>query len=79
MFNFVTQANFISPNHLSFSPGDSCLNNSIAVTDENYKSFDDGLNVRGIFIGMSKDLIKYESLEIFWNFYVIAFIVVNNK
>ena len=38
-----------SPNRSGFKVGDSCVNQLIAITHEIYKSFDDGLEVRGVF------------------------------
>ena len=38
-----------SPNQSGFRAGDSCVNQLIAITHEIYKSFDDGLEVRGLF------------------------------
>ena len=43
----------ISPNQSGFRPGDSCVNQLIAITHEIYKSFDDGLEVRGVFLDIS--------------------------
>ena len=44
----------ISPNQSGFRPGDSCINQLIAIIHEIYKSFDDGLEVRGILLDISK-------------------------
>ena len=38
-----------SLNQSGFRAGDSCVNQLIAITQEIYKSFDDGLEVRGFF------------------------------
>ena len=38
----------IFPNQSGFTPGYPCVNQLIAVTNEIYKSFDDGLEVRGL-------------------------------
>ena len=48
----------ISPNQSGFRPGDFCVNQLIAITPEIYKSFDDGLEVRGVFVDISKSLNK---------------------
>ena len=37
-----------------FEPGDSCINHLLSITQEIYKSFDDGLEVRGAFLDISK-------------------------
>ena len=54
----------ISPNHSGFRPGDSCFNQLLAITHEIYKSFDDRLEVRGVFLDISKafDKVWHEGL-----------------
>ena len=64
MFKFFTSNNLISPNQSGFKPGDSCINQLLSITHEIYKSFDDGLEVRGVFLDISKafDKIWHEGL-----------------
>ena len=38
MFTFLTENNLISPNKSGFRPGDSCVNQLLAITHEIYKS-----------------------------------------
>ena len=57
-FTFFTDNNLISPNQSGFRPGDSCVNQLIAITHEICKSFDDRLEVRGDFLDISKALDK---------------------
>ena len=45
----------ISPNQSGFRPGDSCVNQLIAITHKIYKSFDDGL---WVFLDISKAFDK---------------------
>ena len=45
--------------HKRVKQGDLCINQLLSVTHEIYKSFDDGLEVRGIFLDISKHLIRY--------------------
>ena len=54
----------VSPNQSGFRPGDSCVNQLITVFDEIYKSFDDGLEVRGVFLDIPKafDKVWYKGL-----------------
>ena len=54
MLKFFTSNNLISPNQSGFKPWDSCINQLLSITHELYKSFDDGLQVRGIFLDISK-------------------------
>ena len=55
---FFTDNNLISPNQSGFRLGDSCVNQLIAITQEIYKSFDDGLEVRGVFLDISNAFDK---------------------
>ena len=45
-------------------PGDSCINQLLLITHEIYKSFDDGWEIIGVFLGISKafDKVWRESL-----------------
>ena len=58
MFTFFTKNNLISPNLSGFSPGDSCVNQLVAITHEIYKSFDERFEVRGVFLDISKAFDK---------------------
>ena len=58
MHEFFTENNLISPNQSGFKPGDSCINQLLSITHEIYKSFDDGLEVGGIFLDISKAFDK---------------------
>ena len=50
MFKFFLENKLISPNQSEFKPGDSCTNQLLAITHEIYKSFNDGFEVRGVFL-----------------------------
>ena len=54
MFKFFFENEFISPNRSGFKPGDSCMSQLLAITREVYKSFDNGFEVRGVFLDISK-------------------------
>ena len=58
MFEFFIQNNLITPNQSGFKTGDSCINQLISITHEIYKSFDDGYEVRGVFLDISKAFDK---------------------
>ena len=64
MFTFFTENNLISPNQSGFRSGDSCVNQLLAITHEIYKSFDEGFEVRGVFLDISKafDNVWHEGL-----------------
>ena len=48
----------ISSNQSGFKPGDSYINQLLSITHEMYKSFDDGYEVRGVFLDVSKAFDK---------------------
>ena len=48
----------ISPNQSGFKPGDSCTNQLTSITHEIYQSSDDGFEVRGVFLDISKTFDK---------------------
>ena len=48
----------ISPNQSGFRPNGSYVNQLIAITHKIYKSFDYGLEVRGVFLDISKAFDK---------------------
>ena len=64
MFKFFIENELISPNQSGFKPGDSCINQLLAITHEIYKSFDDGFEVRGVFLDISEafDKVWHEGL-----------------
>ena len=58
MFEFFIQNNLIIPNQSGFKIGDSWINQLISITQEIYKWFDDGCEVRGLFLDISKAFDK---------------------
>ena len=48
----------ISSNQSSFKPGDSCINQGFYITHEICKSFDNGYEVGGVFLDISKAFYK---------------------
>ena len=58
MFTFFTESNLISPIQSGFGLGDSCVNQLLAITHEIYKFFDEGFEVRGVFLDLSKAFDK---------------------
>ena len=58
MFKFFIENKLISSNQSGFKPGDSCVNQLVFITHEIYKSFDEGHEVRGIFLDISKAFDK---------------------
>ena len=58
MFKFLLENNLISPNWSGLKPGDSCINQQLSITHEIYNSFNEGLEVRSIFLDISKAFDK---------------------
>ena len=62
MFNcndrFLIEDNLIPANQSDFKPGDSCINQLLSITHEIYKSFDDRIEVRGVFLDILKAFDK---------------------
>ena len=58
MFEFFTKNHLISHSQSRFKPGNSCINQLLSITHERYKLFDDGLDVRGVFLDISKAFDK---------------------
>ena len=54
MFGFFLDKGLISANQSGFKPGDSCINQLLSIMHNIYKSFDDGYEVRGVFLDISK-------------------------
>ena len=58
MFELFIRNNLISQNQSGFKPGDSCINQLLTITHEIYKSFDACLDVRAVFLDISKAFHK---------------------
>ena len=58
MFEFFIRNELISQNQSCFKPGNSCINQHLAITHEIYKSFDACLDVRAVFLNISKEFNK---------------------
>ena len=54
VYPYLIDKNLISSHHSGFKGGDSCINQLPSITHEIYKSFDEGFEIRGIFIDISK-------------------------
>ena len=58
IFEYLTTNKFILVNQSGFKPGDSCVNQLLSITHEIYHSLDNGLDVRGVFLDLSKAFDK---------------------
>ena len=59
IFEYLTTNKLISDNQSGFKPGDSCVNQLLSITHEIYHSLDNYLEVRGVFLDISKAFDKY--------------------
>ena len=64
MFRFFLENKLITPHRFGFKPGDSCIKQLLSITHEIYKFFDDGLEVRNVFLDISKpfDKIRHDGV-----------------
>ena len=66
MYEFFRENNLISPDQSDFKPGDACINQLLSITYEILKSFDDGPEVRGIVLDISKVFDKVWNKELLY-------------
>ena len=59
MFTYFREINLMSENQSGFKPGDSCVNQLLAITREIFSSFDNNDNVRGYSLTFQKLLINH--------------------
>ena len=59
LFEYFIENNLISQNQPGFKPRYSYINRLTSITHEIYQSFDDGLQVRGVFLDISKAMSTY--------------------
>ena len=70
MFKCFTENSLVSQNQSGFKPGDSCTNQLLSITHQIYKSFDDGHEVRSVFLDMSKALAQGSCFQIKAKWYI---------
>ena len=58
MLKYFLDNNLITPKQSGFRPGDSCINQLLPITQDIFTSFDNGLEVRGVFLDISKAFDK---------------------
>ena len=65
MFHFSIKNDLISQSLLGFKPRDYFVNQLLSVALEIYKSFDDGFDVRTVFLNISKgfDKVWHEGIK----------------
>ena len=65
IFEYYIENKIITENQSGFKPGDSCINLLLSITHDIYKSLDDGFEVKGVFLDISKvfDNVWHEGLN----------------
>ena len=58
MLKYFSVNKLISKNQSGLQPGDSCINQLLSITREIFTSFDNGLEVRSVFLNISKAFDK---------------------
>ena len=58
MLKYFLDNNLITPEQSEFRPGDSCKNQILSITHDIFTSFDSGLEIRGVFLDISKTFDK---------------------
>ena len=67
IFNIFIENKLISSNQSDFKMGDSCIYQLLSITPETYESLDVGLEVRSVFLDISKAFKKAWHNEILGN------------
>ena len=64
MFSFFSENDLVSPRQSGLRPGDSCINQLLSIAHEILSAFDDGHEVRSVFLDISKafDRVWHEGL-----------------
>ena len=58
ILKYIWDKNIISPKRFRFRPGESCVNRPLSITHYIFTSFDNGLEVREVFLNISKAFDK---------------------
>ena len=58
LYEYFIENELISSSQSGFKPGDSCINQLLSITHDIYQSFDNGFEVRGVFLDISKAFNK---------------------
>ena len=58
LYEYFIEIELITSSQSGFNPGDSCINQSLSMTHDIYQSFDNGFEVTGVFLDLSKAFDK---------------------
>ena len=59
MYEYFIENELISSSQSGFKPEDSCINQLLSITRDIYQSFDNGFEVRGVILDISKAFDKF--------------------
>ena len=57
-YSFFIESDLISPSQSGFKQGDSCINQFLSITYDIYQFLDQGYELRGVFLNISKAFDK---------------------
>ena len=75
LFKFLPENNLTSPNQFQFKPEGSCVNQLLYKTHEVYNSFGEGLEVRSVFLDISKTFDKLWNKGLLFNCRKMVYLV----
>ena len=58
MYEYLIENELIPSSQSGFKPRDSCTNQLLSITHDIYQSFDNGFEVKGVFLNISKAFDK---------------------
>ena len=58
MYSFFIENDLLSSNQPGFKQEDSCINQHLSITHDIYQSLDQGYEIRGVFLDVSKAFDK---------------------
>ena len=67
MFEFFIENKLIFSSQFGFKRGDSCINQLLSITHDIYSSFDESVEVRSVFLDISKAFDKCGMMVSFSN------------
>ena len=88
MFIYFSTNKLISKNRSGFQPSDSCINQLLSIIHEIFTSFDNGLEVRSIFLDIPKAfhkvwhegfIFKFKQTPFLVNFFTSYLIFLSNR
>ena len=65
ILKYFLDNNLISPKQSGFRPGDSCINQLLSINHDIFTSFDNGLEVRQVFLDISKAFDKVMHYDVY--------------